>query len=324
MKLFLKLAPVGAVILFFVGCSGGTSNPPPAVDDPASQPTGRISISLTDGPWDEAQSLVLHISGIELGHTSRGTVALQLSGGPMSVDMMRLQNGLSQALVSNMTIPAGQYEWMRLQIDLGQSHFDTMAGARHNMRMGPNSSGGLEVRQLFEIAESTHLEFMLDYDLRQGVHRHEMGMMGDQFELHSAMRLVNMQDSGGMTGLVDGTMIDVNHPDCDDAPGGNWAYLFHGSATDPDDIAESDSDGRPGPIATDRVEMDPGTGDFSYHFGYLPAGSYRVAFTCSGEWDEGDDDDYPSDPDGQFNFQMFSETFDVVHGQLHRFDLTVP
>ena len=77
----------------------------------------------------------------------------------------------------------------------------------------------------------------------------------------------------------------------------------------------------PGPLATDRVEIDTVTGDYIYHFGYLPAGSYRIAFSCSGEWDEDGDDDFPSDPDGRFDFQMFSGPTDVVAGQLHRFDL---
>jgi len=245
-----------------------------------------------------------------------------MAGGGMSIDMMQLQNGVSQALVSEMPIPAGQYEWMRLQIDLSQSHFDSTTGSRHNMQMGPNSINGLEIHRTFDIAESGHEEFMLDFDLRQGIHRHDMGMMGAQYELHSAMRLVKLRDSGDMTGLVGGSMIDVNHPGCDDAPGGNRAYLFHGDVTDPDDISAVDSDGNPGPVATDRVEMDPGSGEFSYHFGYLPEGSYRVAFTCSGEWDEEGDDDYPIDPDGRFDFQMFSDPIDVLAGQMQRFDLS--
>ncbi len=139
--------------------------------------------------------------------------------------------------------------------------------------------------------------------------------------LFRSMRLINMDVAGGMTGMVDASMIDINHPDCDAAPGGNWAYLFPGDAADPDDVAESESDSVPGPTATDRVEMDPGTGDHFYHFAYLPAGSYPVAFTCSGEWDEAGDDDYPSDPDGRFDFRMFSDPVDVAAGQMHRFDL---
>jgi len=311
-----------AFVALATGCGGGSSDPAPITNDPVVQATGSITISLTDGPWEDAQAMVLHITGIELGHTSNQVIPLQMPGGPMSVDMMQLQNGVTQALISAMTIPVGQYEWMRLLIDLNQSHLDLAGtGGRHNMQMGQDSSNGLEVHQAFEIFEGMHEEFVLDFDVRQGIQQNDMGMMGDQYELHSAMRLVDMRETGGVTGIVETAMIDINHPDCDDAPGGNWAYLFDGGAAGPDDISEQDSDGMPGPMATDRVEMDPGTGDYYYHFGYLPAGSYRIAFSCSGEWDEDGDDDFPSDPDGRFHFQMFSDPTDVVAGQLHRFDL---
>ena len=46
-----------------------------------------------------------------------------------------------------------------------------------------------------------------------------------------------------------------------------------------------------------------------------------MAFSCSGEWDEAGDDDYPADPDGRFDFHHFSGPLDVVAGQMHRHDL---
>jgi len=307
---------------FVTGCGGGTSAPSPGPNDPVIPSTGSISISITDDPWEDARALVLHVMGIDLGHSNNQVIQLDMPGGPMSIDMMQLQNGVAQTLVTDMTVPAGQYEWIRLRIDPTQSHVDLAAtGGRHSMQMGPDASNGLEVHDAFQIAESAHEDFMLDFNLRRGVQHHDMGMMGDRYELHSAMRLVNMEHAGGITGLVEPAMVDVNQAGCDDAVGGNWAYLFPGNATEPDDISEPDSDGVPGPIATDRVEMDPGNGDHTYHFGYLHAGSYRIAFTCSGEWDEEGDDDFPSDPDGRFDFQMFSTPMNVVAGQLHRFDL---
>jgi hypothetical protein len=262
---------------------------------------------------------------MELGHSNGDIVLLDMPGGPMSVDMMGLQNGLARELVSRMAVPAGQYDWMRLNIDLSQSYLDLAGtGGRHNMQMGSDAPNGLEVHEPFQILASGHKAFMLDFNLRSGVQQHNMGMMGNQFELHSAMRLIEMEDAGGVNGLIGPAMIDVNHPDCDDAVGGNWVYLFPGDSTEPDDISELDSDSRPGPMATDRVEMNVGTGEHFYHFGYLPAGSYRIAFTCSGEWDEDGDDDYPSDPDGRFDFQMFSNPFDVLAGEMHRFDMMRP
>ena len=323
MKFFGKLIVAAtAVAVFSAGCGGGSGSTAPGVTGPVVPVSGSISISLTDGPWEDAQAMVLHITGMDLGHSNGDVIQLDMSGGPMSVDMMQLQNGMFQALITGADVPTGQYEWLRLRVDLNQSYIDLAStGGRHSMQMGPNAGDGLEAHEPFQILESMHEEFMLDFDVRRGIQHSHMGMMGDQYELHSAMRLVNIDDAGGLTGMVEASMVAVNHPDCDAAAGRNFAYLFPGDALVPDDIAEPGSDGVPGPMATDRVEMDPATGDHFYHFEYLPEGSYRIAFTCSGEWDEEGDGDHPSDSDGRFNFQMFSDPMDVTAGQMHRFDL---
>ncbi len=115
--------------------------------------------------------------------------------------------------------------------------------------------------------------------------------------------------------------IDVNHPNFDPAERGNWMYAFPGDAEAPDDIADTESDGVPGPITTDRVEMNSGTGAHEYHFGYLPGGMYRLTFACSGERDEASDDDYPYGPDGKFVFQHFSGPVEIDPGQMKQHDL---
>ncbi len=311
-----------ALAVLSSGCSGGASDTAPGVTDPLIPASGSISISLTDDPWEDARAMVLHITEMELGHSNGDVIRLELSAGPMNIDMMQLQNGVSQPLITDMAVPIGHYDWIRLHLDLSQSYIELMStGGRHNMQMGSNAMNGLEVHEPFQILESFHEEFMLDFNLRRGVQHHDMGMMGSQYELHSAMRLIHMDDAGGLSGMIDASMVDVNHPDCDPAPGGNWAYLFPADAIGPDDVAEPESDGMPGPMATDRVEMDTGSGNHLYHFAYLPVGSYRIAVTCSGEWDEAGDDDYPSDPDGRFDFQMFSDPMDVVAGQMGQFDM---
>jgi len=311
-----------AVSVFSWGCSGGGGSAAPGTSAPAAQSNGNISISLTDGPWEDARAMVLHITGIEIGRSNGEVMHLDVAGGPMTVDMMQLQNGVFQQLVTDVEVPAGQYEWIRLQIDMDQSYIDMAGtGGRYGMQMGSSAINGLEARGSFQIQQLTNSEFMLDFDLRRGVPHRDMGMMGDEYELHSAMRLVNMDDAGGLTGRVAASMVDVNHPDCDAAIGGNWAYLFPGDAAAPDDISELEMDGIPGPMAADRVELDPQTGEHIYHFDFIESGSYRIAFSCSGEWDEQADDDYPADPEGRFDFQFFSNPMNVTAGQQHRFDL---
>ncbi len=309
-----------ASLALTAGCGGSSSvdtvAPPPA---PA---TGTISVSITDDPWHDMDSMVIRITGMDFGHSDGEVHSFDIPGGPVDVDMMQLQNGVHHALMSDVELPGGDYDWMRLRIDASQSFMqDSGTGGHHGFRMGQGAGEGLEVHEQFHVEAGAHGDYMLEYDLRQGVRHSHNGMMGDRYELHNAMRLIRMDQAGSLVGAVDPSLIGINHPDCDPTGGGNWVYVFPGDAAAPDDIAETETDGVPGPIATDRVEMDPGTGAHEYHFGYLPEGTYRMAFTCSGEWDEGRDDDYPSDPDGQFDFQHFSGPIEIVAGQMHQHDL---
>lgn len=314
LRMLLVVAALGAVA---VGCSSDSNN-----NQTQPDPTGFLSLSITDGPWHHAASMMLHFTHVELGHADGHVVRLDFPGGPVNIDMMQLQNGASFQFMHQMEVPAGHYGWMRLGLDVNQCYVDdAQTGGRHNLHMGPGMGEWLEAHDPFQIIEGAHHQFMLDYDIRLGLHHQHMGGMGDRYELHQAMHCMDMAQVGGLTGTIDPTLIDVNHPDCDPAPGGNWAYLFPGDATDPDDIADTEVDGVPGPVATDRVDMNVATGAYFYHFGHLTAGSYRLAFTCSGEWDESGDDDYPSDPDGMFDFQMFSDPVDVVAGQMQHHDL---
>jgi hypothetical protein len=269
---------------------------------------------------DEARSVVLNITHIELGHSDGSVTRLDMDGGPLDLDMMQLQNGVTHNLVNGARVPAGEYDWMRLGVAVDQSYIDTMGmGGRHGLQMA--FQDGLTIHHPYFIPDADHLELMMDFDLRLGVVQHHMGMMGDRWELHPAIRLMDMATAGGLVGTVDVSLVDVNNPACDPAEGGNWAYLFPGDAAVPDDMAETDSDGMPGPFATDRVQLHAGLGEYLYHFGFLPEGSYRVAFTCSGEWDEEGDDDYPFDPDGRFDFHAFSDPVEVVAGEVVVFDL---
>lgn len=312
------LLTAAAISIALSGCGGGSGN-----DRMDPDRMGFVSLSITDGPWHDASAMVLHFTHVEFGHVSGDVVRLDFPGGPMDIDLMQLQNGASFQFMNRMSVPAGQYEWMRLHMDLNQCYIDdAQTGGRHNLHMGPNMGAWLQADDHFQVMEGAHHQFMLDYDIRLGMHHQHMGGgMGDRFELHHAMRCMDMANVGGLTGTIDPALIDLNHPDCDPAPGGNWAYLFPGDATEPDDIADVDTDGVPGPIATDRVDMNIATGDYYYHFGHLNEGTYRVAFTCSGEWDESGDDDYPNDPDGMFDFQMFSDPVDVTAGQMQQRDL---
>ena len=309
------------LVLLCVGtlasCGGGSSDT--AANLPAAN--GTISLAITDGPMDEAQQLVLHVTHMDVSHVDGTVTRLQLLNGAQDIDMTQLQNGLTHDLLDTTPIPAGQYHWMELGVDLTMSYIGTMSGGNHMMTLAdPHPFRAMET---FQITAGQHADFVMDFDLHSAVRQHQMGgMMGVEYQLHNGMHLMNFADVGGLMGTVDMSLMDINQASCDSAAGGNWVYLFDGSVAQPDDLAVTETDGFSGPIASDLVELNVGTGHYDYHFGFVPAGSYRVAFTCSGEWDEEGDDDYPTDPDVKFSFQGFSGPVDVMAGQMHVMDIT--
>ena len=59
-----KFVVAATMATFLYGCDGGTNEVPP----PEEPTTGTITISLTDDPWEDAMEMVLHVTGIEMGH----------------------------------------------------------------------------------------------------------------------------------------------------------------------------------------------------------------------------------------------------------------
>lgn len=326
MALDKRLACMLLVSFLIAGCGGGGSGGSapvaagPTPDDPAGPGTGIVTVAITDGPMEDIDELILHVTHLDFGHANGDVTRLALHGGPTDIDMVALQNGITLDLVDHAGLPAGEYHWMELGVDLDHSEIGLGGGGRHGMRLA--DADAFRVQEQFTIHEQEHNEFIMDFDLRNAVHRHHMGgMMGSEFELHHGLRLMDVEHAGGLTGTVDTSLIDINHPDCDPAVGGNWAYLFHGDATQPDDLSSTDTDGAAGPFAMDRVELQNGNGEYRYHFAFLPEGSYRVAFSCSSDWDELGDDDYPNDPDGRFHFQAFGDRVAVHAGDVTVYDV---
>lgn len=319
MDRLLRYGVITVAVILLNGCGGGSSGGGTAQDGgsqgEAQDATGTVSINLTDGPSEEVSELVLHITHIELGHEDGHTERIQLPSGSVSVDLMALQNGNNAVLVDRKSMPAGRYDWLELGIDLEQSHLGLQNGAMHGMRMGDSANTRIDLP--LDIGAGNHVEYVLDIDARQSiVHHRGHGMMAEEYDFHPNMRLVEISQTGSITGTVHMSMIDVYQDGCDSADGGNWAYLYHGNVAEPDDFSESESDDLSGPIAMDRVELEPESGDYHYHFSYLPEGTYRIAFSCASEWDESGDDDYPGDPDGRFLFHGFSGPLEVKAGEV--------
>ena len=62
-----------AMTIFLYGCGSSSNEAPPPAQAPT---TGTVSVSLTDGPWEDAMEMVLHVTGMEMGHSDGSIVAV--------------------------------------------------------------------------------------------------------------------------------------------------------------------------------------------------------------------------------------------------------
>ena len=89
-----------------VGCGGGSGG---------SATSGTLKLSVTDAPVDSAVSVVVTFAGVELQPSGGDRVDITYST-PRQIDLLALQGGLSTPLLDGITVPAGDYSWIRLKV----------------------------------------------------------------------------------------------------------------------------------------------------------------------------------------------------------------
>jgi len=235
------------------------------------------------------------------GHGVRGRrqvhgVELKPQGGPAfsidfatpkSLDLIQLQGEDRALLLDGEEIPAGEYEWMRLKVDAdpnvaGDSYLQLeQSGAECEMRIPSGDQTGLKLIRGFTIGVGTTTDFTIDFDLRKSIvappgQTTIVDTCDNQaFMLKPVLRIVDNLQVGTIAGDVDANLIAAQCAASDQDPYPGNVYLFGpipaGASVTPDDY---DGDGD----ALTSAMVDPDT--FRYTIGFVPAGNYRVAYTC--------------------------------------------
>ncbi len=261
-------------MLLISGCggSGGLSNTPEA--------NGSLTLSITDAPVDNATSVIVEFTSVELKKAGQENEVFEFDP-PRQIDLFALQGGITESLLEGETVAAGDYQWARLTVNAERgvidSFIDLDTGARHSLFIPSGSQIGLKLNSGFTIDENGTSRFTIDFDLRKSVHA--PAGLNDDYILRPALRLVEDELTGNITGTVDATLIV---DPCSPA-----VYAFIGAGVTPDDVDGDEGD----PISTGLVEMDETTGEFNYTIAFLEAGDYTIAFTCEADLDEPDVDD---------------------------------
>jgi hypothetical protein len=245
--------------------------------------TGRLSLAVTDAPVDEASSVVVQFSGVAFKREGAAAEVVQnLTPSPRQLDLLQYQQGRAALLLDGVTLPAGDYEWIRLMVDnepgARDSYIVLTGGEECELRVPSGAESGLKLMRGFTLPADGSVALTIDFDLRKSIHAppgQRSGACEVGYLMRPTLRLVDDANVGAIAGHVeDGLITEECLPK---------VYVFSGSSVTPDDLEEA-SGADADPLVVASVAIENGLTAFPYRAAFLPPGPYTVAFTC------GDDD----------------------------------
>ena len=263
----------------FTGC--GDSSISGNSDDRMGSDKTRLTLKVTDAPIDNITEVWIQFSAIELKPSDADSIRFELTS-PMTINLLSLTGAKSAILLDNVIVPSGDYDWIRLAVNatrdgVKDSYVRLLDGSEPELNIPGGSTSGLQLNGGFT-ADSTTTQMTVDFDLRKSI-----AVTGsDRYQFRPVLKLIDDSISGTISGTINTSLL--TEPNCsdDNADTGNAVYVFSGNNITPDDIDNV----YPDPYTTTTISYNTNTEAYEYEVGFLPEGSYTVAFTCQSDQDE--------------------------------------
>jgi len=302
----LDFIALSAIALLLSACGGGGGG----------SSTGSLSLSVTDSPVTEDVAVCIHFTSITLHHSDGDLIQIPYDSstyydpadgcidnvdpnnlGPQddpynnAVALSELQGVLSVQLMDSQEVKAGRYTWIRLDVDESLSYV-VDSGGRKNMSCPSCAAdqSGLKLNRGITVPAGGEANFMIDIDLAKSLNKQPSG----NYKLRPTLRLVDLSETGTISGTVDGSLIPGMISETDT---GCKVYVYAGHNVTPDDIYDGDNI-----LTTAKVLYD--SGSYKYVAAYLPTDSaadptpYTVALTCDADDPEIDQNNDPDNLNG--------------------------
>lgn len=239
--------------------------------------TGQLSLGVTDTPTDGVQSVVVAFTGVTLKGPD-GTRTITFAS-EKNIDLLKLQGNASAALLQNTNVAAGDYQWIRLNLDLANSYVKTDSGNKYSLTVPSGMQTGLKLVSGFTVAQGNQADFMIDFNLRKALTLTQTGTGTKTYILRPALRLINMQEVGSVSGTAPATLTvggaAISTSGCSPA-----VYVYSGTNTTPGGYFVAVSGGT-APVASGTLSLNNTTGNYDYAVGFLAPGGYTLAVTCA-------------------------------------------
>jgi hypothetical protein len=296
----------GAALLL-AGCGGGGGGGGIA----ATPATGQLTVGLTDGPIDDAEAVVVTFTGLELQRTNGERVQIDFpTDAAKHIDLLALQGGTTGELTSGASVPAGEYQWLRLKVVAAQNASDSYirlkTGEQYPLWIPSGAETGLKLNRAFTVAQGSITNLLIDFDLRKSIHAPPG--QAPNWLLRPTLRMMDRLQVGGIAASVDLQALTAAQlgaaagiADCRAG-----LYVFPGTAAAADDMDGVATDG-PDPIVYRPVAYDGTSATTVVTIPFLEVGSYQVAATCAYDVDAADTNDYdPNAIEGQPGYRTMT------------------
>lgn len=258
----------GLLFLSLSGCFGSSDN------------GVLLTLGVKDTPVDGATSVMVDFEGIDL-LSANGVQSISFPGG-WPVDLLRYQGGNTAVLLHNLSIPAGDYQGVRLNINLAKSYLIASDGNQYPLTM-PNGAtsgvAGVMVSSAFTAIKGETAHYVVDFNLRDSIT--ESGSGGTTtYTLNPSLRLIPVIKTGFIKGTVAPTLTvggtPISASGCYPA-----VYVYSGTPATLGGFQSSVSGGAK-PLTSTPLAFDSTSGNYVYNFAYMQPGTYTLAVTCAG------------------------------------------
>jgi len=266
---YLMALPI-AVGLTLAGCGG---------DDAP----GSFSLAVTDAPVANADEVVITYTG-GLVHGDSGEEIAFTIDPPRQLNMLELSDGQSVVILDKLKLPAGHYQWIRLDTDLDPgAAWIAIDGQHHPLACNSCEKNGLKLHRSFNVDPGGQVAFTVDWELNKAISK---PASKDAYTLRPTARIVDTVTVGAIAGNIEGTTVSGLGGVAGTENTGCAVYVYEGDVP-PDDIFVSEvgePSGHVNPESVARVRYREDT--FRYRAAFLEPGEYTVSLSC----DAGTDD----------------------------------
>ena len=262
---------LSACALLLGSCGGGGSG---------STSMSTLNLGLTDASVSGVSNVWIRFTGVEVKPAGGNPIDFTFSPAK-NFDLLTLQGGTTATFLNGATIPAGQYEWVRLMVDTsaGASFVMLSSGQQHDLTIPSGAETGLKLIHGFTMPVGGTASFTVDFVLSKSLIAPQ-GLSPD-YLLKPVLRLVDNAQVGTISGTFQATTLSTQ-PHCSSTQP-PVVYVYTGGSVTPDDIYNSPDTTDPAsaaqPLTTATAALNS-MNDYAYSIAFLPSGTYTVAFTC--------------------------------------------